>query len=355
MTQDFSTVSTHSRRPKRTTLWPLICATAGLLVGAYRMALDEFADAQERKKIVVAYVAASEQMIVPALAQQTGIFHKHGLDAQVVLVSGSPRNVQSLIAGNFDYTMAGVTPLVRARLNGADPVILAAIANYSTQQIIVAPQAGIRKLDDLRGKIVGVTQYGSEGDTFLRIALKSAGLRPDVDVTIFQTGGGANTVQALAAGKIHAGATGGSNALQAKRLGALEVASGEEMKILALAGTLATTRRKIARDRQEVANFMRAFVEAIHFFKTNREASIRIMQKFMAGLPIEIVSPLYNETKDRLPALPMPMKEAIQSVLDRETDPKARALQPADIADFSFLQDLEKSGFLRELYRSSGR
>ena len=58
-----------------------------------------------------------------------------------------------------------------------------------------------------------MTQYGSEGDTFLRIALKSAGLRPDLDVTIFQTGGGANTVQALAAGKIHAGATGGSQCL----------------------------------------------------------------------------------------------------------------------------------------------
>ena len=84
-------------------------------------ALDESAIAQERKKIVVAYVAASEQMIIPALAQQTGIFHKHGLDAQVVLVSGSPRNVQSLIAGNFDFTMAGATPLVRSRINGADP------------------------------------------------------------------------------------------------------------------------------------------------------------------------------------------------------------------------------------------
>ena len=348
-------MSTSSRRAKLITYWPLICATGCLLVGAHGMALDEFAGAQERKKIVVAYVAASEQMIIPALAQQTGIFHKYGLDAQVVLVSGSPRNVQSLIAGNFDFTMAGVTPLIRSRINGADPAILAAIANYSTQQIVVAPQAGIRKLDDLRGKIVGVTQYGSEGDTFLRIALKSAGLRPDLDVTIFQTGGGANTVQALAAGKIHAGATGGGNALQAKRLGALEIASGEEMKILALAGTLATTRRKIARDRQEVMSFMRAFVEAIHFFKTNREASIRVMQKFMAGLPIEIVSPLYNETKDRLPALPMPMKEAIQSVLDRETDAKARALQPADVADFSFLQEIEKSGFVRELYKSTGR
>jgi len=308
---------------------------------------------QERKKIVVAYVATSEQMIIPTLAQEAGIFRKHGLDAHVVLVSGSPRNVQSLIAGNFDYTMAGVTPLIRARLNGADPVILAAIANYSTQKIMVAPLAKIHKVEDLRGKIVGVTQYGSEGDTFLRIALKSAGLRPDIDVTIFQTGGGTNTVQALAGGKIHAGATGGANALQARRFGASEIASGADMKVLALAGTLATTRRRIARDRYEVMNFMRAFVEAIHFFKTNRAASIRIMQKFMAGLPREIVEPLYEETRDFLPTLPLPMKEAIQAVLDRENDAKARALQPADVADFSFLQEVEKSGFLKELYKST--
>jgi ABC-type nitrate/sulfonate/bicarbonate transport system substrate-binding protein len=342
-------------RRRKTSFPPLFGFVCGLLVVALDMAAPDLAGAQERKKIVVAYVAASEQMIIPALAQQTGIFHKHGLDAQVVLVSGSPRNVQSLIAGNFDYTMAGVTPLVRSRMNGADPAILAAIANYSTQQIVVAPQAGIRKLGDLRGKIVGVTQYGSEGDTFLRIALKSAGLRPDLDVTIFQTGGGANTVQALAAGKIHAGATGGSNALQAKRLGALEIASGEEMKVLALAGTLATTRRKIARDRQEVTSFTRAFVEAIHFFKTNRDASIRVMQKFMGGLPLELVSLLYSETRDRLPALPMPMKEAIQSILDRETDSRARTLQPADVTDLSFLQEIEKGGFLTQLYKSSTR
>jgi ABC-type nitrate/sulfonate/bicarbonate transport system substrate-binding protein len=315
----------------------------------------DHAAAQERKKIVIAYVAASEQMIIPTVAQETGIFRKHGLDAQVVLVSGSPRNVQSLIAGNFDYTMAGVTPLVRARLSGADPVILAAIANYSNQKIIIAPHVTARKVEDLRGKIVGVTQYGSEGDTFLRIALRNAGLRPDGDVTIFQTGSGANTVEALAAGKVHAGATGGANALQAKRFGAYEIAWGVQMKVLALAGTLATTRRHIARDRQEVLSFMRAFVEAIHFFKTQREASIQIMQKFMAGLPREITEPLYEETRVMLPMLPLPMREAMQAVLDRETDPKARALQAADLADLSFLQEIEKSTFFRELYKKTQR
>jgi NitT/TauT family transport system substrate-binding protein len=326
-----------------------------LTFNALVLAVPRLGVAQELKKIVVAYVAPSEQMVIPKLAQETGIFHKHGLDAQVVLVSGSPRVVQSLIAGNFDYAMAGVTPLVRSRLSGADPIVLAAIANYSTQKVLVAPRSGIGKLEELRGKIVGVSQYGSEGDTFLRIALKSAGLRPDTDVTVFQTGGGSNTVQALAAGKIHAGATGGSNALQAARFGALEIASGREMKVLALAGTLATTRRKIVRDRQEVVNFMRAFVEGIHFFKTNREASVRIMQKFMAGLPTEIVNPLYEETREAMPALPVPMKEAIQSVLDREADAKARALQPSDIADLSFLQEIDKSGTLRDLYKSSGK
>ena len=102
-------------------------------------------------------------------------------------------------------------------------------------------------------------------------------------------------------------------------------------------------------------NFMRGFVEAIHFFKTNREASIRVMQKFMAGLPREIVEPLYEETRDILPILPLPMKEAIQAVLDRENDAKARVLQLAEVADFSFLQEIEKSGFLKELYKSPGR
>jgi hypothetical protein len=85
----------------------------GCLLSLGILLFSASAPAQELKKIVVAYVAPSEQMILPMLAQQTGIFRKHGLDAQTVLVSGSPRVVQSLIAGNFDYAMAGVTPIRR--------------------------------------------------------------------------------------------------------------------------------------------------------------------------------------------------------------------------------------------------
>ena len=181
MKQGSLNASTHSHPSK-----PPVCrslninhATTQMVAGT--MPAHDRAIGQERKKIVVAYVATSEQMIIPTLAQEAGMFRKHGLDAHVVLVSGSPRNVQSLIAGNFDYTMAGVTPLIRARLGGADPVILAAIANYSTQKIMVAPLAKIRKVEDLRGKIVGVTQYGSEGDTWKRAARHLARCLPYSD------------------------------------------------------------------------------------------------------------------------------------------------------------------------------
>src|SRR5581483_2820231 len=112
------------------------------------------------QKITVAFVAPSEQFAIPWVAQETGIFAKHGFDADVPLVTGSPRLTQSLIAGDFDYALAGATALMRARMQGADPVILAATSNYSSQMLLVNPAAGIQRVSDLRGRTVGVAQYG---------------------------------------------------------------------------------------------------------------------------------------------------------------------------------------------------
>jgi ABC-type nitrate/sulfonate/bicarbonate transport system substrate-binding protein len=102
-------------KPRLVALLRFVCRLrCGCILAIGILLFSAPAPAQELKKIVVAYVAPSEQMILPMLAQQTGIFRKHGLDAQTVLVSGSTRIVQSLIAGNFDYAMAGVTPIRRS-------------------------------------------------------------------------------------------------------------------------------------------------------------------------------------------------------------------------------------------------
>ncbi|HLH22993.1 MAG TPA: ABC transporter substrate-binding protein [Chloroflexota bacterium] len=300
------------------------------------------------QKVTIAYVAPVETFSIPWIAKEAGIFTKYGIDADVALLTGSPRLVQSLIAGDFDYGLAGVTAIMRARMQGADPVILAAGSNYSNQAVLVQPRAGIQRLQDLKGKTVGVAQYGSESETFLQIALHKADMAPD-DVQVLQTGGHPQTLAALVSGNLEAGVLGSSMVLAAERAGAVRLADGQTLKVLSPGGTMATTRRLVERDRDAVQRYMRAYVEGIQYFKTNREDTIRILQQYMGGLPAEEMDLIYDAARADFQSLPIPSDEAIQAVLDRETEPEAQSFKPADFTDDSFLRDIEQSGFLRQI------
>ncbi|MBX5490561.1 MAG: ABC transporter substrate-binding protein [Chloroflexi bacterium] len=301
------------------------------------------------QRITVAYVAPSESFAIPWIAYEAGLFAKHGLDANLTLLTGSPRLVQSLVAGDFEFGLAGVTAIMRARLQGADTAILAATSDHSTQRLMVNPQANIQRVQDLRGKLVGVSQYGSEADTFIRIVLSRAGIPAD-EVQILQMGGHPQTAAALASGNLDAGVLAGAPARAAEQAGAVRLQGQQELQVLAPEGTLATTRRYIEREPDVVRRFMRAYVEAVHLLKTDRAQSIEIMRKYMADLSPEEVGYLYDQVRDMKP-VPAPSDEAIQAVLDRESDPQARAMQPADFTALQFLRELEASGFVDALYR----
>src|SRR3972149_10557648 len=165
--------------------------------------------AMTAEKIRVAFVSPSPTQSPPWIAKETGLFAKQGLDAEIILLPGSPRLVQTLIAGDVDYAIVGATATMRARMRGADVVILAATTNVSTQKLLVSRKSGIRRLEDLKGRVVGVSQYGSEADAFARIAVNKAGFKPDKDVAIIQLGGHPQVAAALVAGKIEAGGIGG--------------------------------------------------------------------------------------------------------------------------------------------------
>jgi ABC-type nitrate/sulfonate/bicarbonate transport system substrate-binding protein len=298
--------------------------------------------------VTVAYVAPTESFSIPWIAKEAGLFQKHGIEGEVTLLTGSPRLVQSLIAGDFEYGMAGVTAIMRARMQGADPVILAAGANYSSQAVLVPPRSSVQRLQDLQGKTVGVAQYGSESETFLQIALSKTGMRSD-DVQVLQTGGHPQTLAALVSGNLDAGVLGSSMVLAAERSGAVRLADGQGMKVLSPSGTLATTRRLVERDRDGVQRFMRAYVEGVHFFKTNRAETIRILQQYMGDLPAEEIDLIYEAARETFEALPLPHDDAVQAVLEREEAPEAQNFKAADFVDTSFLRQIEQSGFLRQI------
>ena len=218
-----------------------------LLLGGY-----DPAAAQPRRKILVAYVAPGITQTIPWVTKEAGIFPKHGIDAEVILLTGSPRLIQTLLAGDVDYALGGVSSVLRARFHGADPVILATTTNYSGQRVLLRPESPFQRLQDLKGKTVGVTQYGSQGDTFFRDALKKNGLKPDADVTIIQMGGIPQVGSALLAGKIDAGVVGESGLLlvQQGRAKPLPGGSAKDLKVPGSGATINATRRYVARDRE---------------------------------------------------------------------------------------------------------
>ena len=307
--------------------------------------------ASAAEKIRVAFVSPSPTQSPPWIAKETGIFAKHGLDAEVILLTGSPRLVQSLIAGDVDYAIVGATATMRARMRGADVVILATATNVTNQKLLVSRKSGIRRLEDLKGRVVGVSQYGSEADAFARIVVGKAALRPDKDVAIIQLGGHPQVATALLAGKIEAGVIGGLALLTAQKSGAIVLTSGVELKAVAPSGTLAVTGRYVQRNRDSVMRFMRAFVEATHYFKTNRDGTVPILQKYLGGLSSEQARFLYDDFVELFEEVPVPNEKGLQAVLDRESDPKAKSFRPADFVDLSFLKEIDRSGLVDKIYR----
>ena len=325
----------------RTRLW-FIAAIVAVFASGRSVAAD---------KVRMAYVSPSVSLSLPWIAKESGILAKHDLAAEVLLITGSPRLVQSLIAGDVDVAFAGITAITRARVRGAEVAILGAAANVSSQKLMVSRNAKIRRLEDLKGAIIGVSQYGSEADTFTRNALALAGLRPDRDVTILQLGGHPQVAAAMVAGKLDVGALAGLAALTTEKAGARLLASAAELKILSPSGTFAATRGFIQRKRSVVDRLMRSFVEAIHYLKTNRSGSIALLQKYFGGLSPEEAGYLYQEQIDLMETLPAPNDKALQAVLDRETDPKVKSFSTADFVDASFFKEIEKSGMVEQLYR----
>jgi NitT/TauT family transport system substrate-binding protein len=300
-------------------------------------------------KLEVAYVAPSESMSIPWIAKEAGFFAQQGLDVNLHLVPGTPRLVQSLVAGDFDFGQVGAVAVMRARAENADTVILASSGEYDSFKIMAHPQAGIRSVADLRGRTVGVSQIGSSSHTFLKMVLAREGIPLD-DVHILQAGGNPQAAQAMLTGNIDASAVSGIMVPASERAGAILLADGRQLKIPSPRGSLASTRKRIERDPDMTRRFMRAYVEGVHHYKTQRDDTIRIMQQYMSGLALDEVAYLWEEGDDGFKPLPVPSDDAIRAVIDRELEAPAGQWKPSDFYEISYLQEIERSGLLAQIW-----
>jgi NitT/TauT family transport system substrate-binding protein len=312
--------------------------------------------AQPVEKIIMAYSAISPFQVIVKVAEDSGIFSKNGLETKLVFIEGGSRGAQALLAGEVPFVVADGASAVTSRLAGADTTILIGLVNTFPYTLISAPE--IREVNDLKGKKVAISRFGSATDVATRFALRKVGLNADRDVTMLQIGAQNARFAALRAGSVQAAVITPPFTLTARKLGYKSLLNMVELNLPTAQSAVLTTDSVIRRNPDLAAKVVKSFVDAIHFYRTRKKESIRILKKFLGYTSDEEVEEAYNEAGLKLVSpKPYPTREGIQLILQtlEEKDPKARNRRAEEFVNVSFLEKLDKSGYIDQLYAKSGK
>ena len=306
------------------------------------------ADAPQRLR--VAYAAITAAFSIPWVAKEAGIFQRHGLDVELVYIAAGSRAVQTLVGGSIDVAAIGGPAGVDARLAGADTVYVAIPVNRVIVFTVATPQ--IQRVEELRGKSIGVTRIGTVTDYFTRLYLRQNGLVPDRDVMVRQTGGLPETVAALKAGQVHAGTFGFPAVLHAKAAGFRVLVDYSTQGFRYPLSGIVVTQKLLRSNETSMRRFLEAHIEAVHRFKTDANFAMNVIGKYTQTTDrsmLEETQRVYASAFERVPYPdPEDLKLGVTQV--SETNPRARGADPRDFVDGRLLREIEASGFVKKLY-----
>jgi NitT/TauT family transport system substrate-binding protein len=315
-----------------------------------------FLCAQEKKlsHLTISYPSISGAQAVLWIAKETNIFRDNGLDVDLVYIGGGPRSMAALLSGQLQVIGTGGNSLVAANLQGAKDAVLIA-TTYNTLVFSLMTRATLKDPKDLKGKTFGVTGLGSLSDFTLRTLLRRWALDPARDVVIRPMGGYPEILTGLQSGMLDGGVFSPPANLNAQALGFREFIDAGSTGIEYAATCYGTTRRFIRERRETVAQFIRALTSAIHRFKTDKAGSLKIMQQYIKNRDPKVLEETYRVyALQYLPKAPYPTRNGVKTILDsfaEATVPEAKKAEPEAFVDISFVQELEKSGWIDRLYQ----
>jgi ABC-type nitrate/sulfonate/bicarbonate transport system substrate-binding protein len=311
--------------------------------------------AEGLQKLRVAYAAVTAAFSIPWIAKEAGIYERHGLDVELVYIAAGSRAVQTLVGGSIDVAAIGGPAGVDAKLAGADTVYIAIPVNKVIVFTVAEPQ--IQRVEELRGKSIGVTRIGTVTDFFTRIFLRQNALVPDRDVMIRQMGGLPEIVAGLKAGQIQGGTFGFPAVLQARAAGFRVLVDYNTQGFRYPLSTLIVTEKLLRSREAAIRGFLEAHIEAVHRFKTDANFAMNVIGKYTHTTDramLEETQRVYAAAFERVPYPNIEdMKLGITQVA--ETNPRAKGADPKDFVDGRLLREIEASGFVKKLYGGAGK
>ncbi len=301
-----------------------------------------------QNKVRLNWGAISGVMSPIWVAQEEGLFKKHGLDIELIHIASTSKAIQSMVSGEIQFTTADALNSIQAVSAGADVVMVCEGVNRFVFSIMA--RADLKRVAELKGKKIGITRLGSSTHTAVLYVVNKAGLGAN-DYTLLQLGEVPNILTTLLAAQIDAGALSPPTNSRAKKAGLHELVNlgvdGPEYP----STVIASTRAYVKANPDNTRRMVRALGEGLNVFKTNRQIGIRAIQKYSRLNDADILEDTYGQFRDAFDAIPYVSKAGIASLLASagEKDAKIRQLRYEDVADMRFVAEAEKEGFFKKL------
>jgi NitT/TauT family transport system substrate-binding protein len=331
--------SRRNRSPKQTSLgWAVLVSV---------LALYSLAAAAD--KVRIGYTSPTPNHGVLWMADISNLFKKNNLDLEIVYMPGNI-SLPSLLSGEIQFAQMTGALMSPGRLQGADPVMLASVQDYLDDRLVARPT--IKSIEDLKGKRVGISRFGAASHMRVLNFLPRFGLG-EKDVTFLQIGDTPARVVALVGGSIDASSFSPPDHLAATKPGMKILFNMRELNVAYQGTGLVTTQRQIAKNRDVVRRMVKAYVEAIHLVRTNPEISKRAFAKYRKTNDEKQLDEAYDTLREMVRPEPYPSMDGFKTIFKDVSDriPAAKTANPKEFIEASFLEELDRSGYVDGLYR----
>lgn len=306
-----------------------------------------------RVAMKTAYTTAGASMAALWLADETGAFKDQGIDAEVAFIGAGQAILGALSSQEAPIVVAGANQVIEANLQGGEYVLLGSSFPYLTNSIYVSPD--IQTPEQLRGKSIGVSNFGAISHVALKIALEYWGFTEGRDVQVVRSGGTPETLAAMQTGAIAGGSFSPPQTFRARDMGFRELIDVAALKVEMGSAAIVSTRAYVAAHPDVVERYLKALIRGAYAFKTQKEPAV---QSIMVHTQLDD-RPTAEDTweyyraqmSDDMAMSPRGVENNLRFIA--EDKPEARNARVDQFLDSSFTDKIKASGYVDQVKRGS--
>jgi len=295
----------------------------------------------------ISYGGTSGYNVPICVTQEAGLFKKHGLNGELVMISGASQSMQAMLANETQVANTSGSAPIQAKLQGADAVIIA--TSYDLIPYGVVVHKDIRTPADLKGKRIAISRFGGITELAVKLAVEKFGLSPK-DVTMIQAGPDAQRIPAVATGTVAASVLAPPGLFAASAQGLRILADLSDLGVQYPTSSFFVMRNYLVQNRASLKKFLMALTEGLHIYVNDKDFSMRVMQKYTKLGDREIASKTQDYYGKKTLLVPLNDPAAIKEAISPD---KSAGRKPEGFYDNSIIQELVKEGFVESIKKKS--